>query len=171
MSTTTTAVRPLASLPLVVVGGGLLVAVFDAVFACTWWAVAADVGPMRILQSIGAGLLGEASFAGGWRSAAIGAAAHGFIAICMVGAYAFAALRLPVLVRQPLRYGAAYGLFLYGFPVQQSLVAAFPEITPLALLPTAAACALVLAAASWHWVERPAMQWKGKRIVEALPAV
>ena len=115
MSTTTTAVRPpRASLPLVVVGGGLLVAVFDAVFACTWWAIAAGVGPMRILQSIGAGLLGEASFAGGWRSVAIGAAAHGFIAICMVGAYVFAAARLPVLVRQPLRWGAAYGLFLYA---------------------------------------------------------
>lgn len=115
MSTTTTAVRPpRASLPLVVVGGGLLVAVFDVVFACTWWAIAADVGPMRILQSIGAGLLGEASFAGGWRSAAIGAAAHGFIAVCMVGAYVFAAPRLPVLVRQPLRWGAAYGLFLYA---------------------------------------------------------
>ena len=115
MSSTTTAVRPpRASLPLVVVGGGLLVAVFDAVFACTWWAVAAGVGPMRILQSIGAGLLGEASFAGGWRSAAIGAAAHGVIATCMVGAYVFAAPRLPVLVRQPLRWGAGYGLFLYA---------------------------------------------------------
>lgn len=114
MSTTTTAVRPpRASLPLVV-GGGLLVAVFDAVFACTWWAVAAGVGPMRVLQSIGAGLLGEASFAGGWRSAAIGAAAHGLIAICMVGGYVFVAPRLPVLVRQPLRWGAGYGLFLYA---------------------------------------------------------
>ena len=114
MSSTTTAVRPpRTSLPLVV-GGGLLVAVFDAVFACTWWAVAAGVGPMRILQSIGAGLLGEASFAGGWRSAASGAAAHAVIAICMVGAYVFAAQRLPVLVRQPLRWGAGYGLFLYA---------------------------------------------------------
>ena len=114
MSTTTTAVRPpRTSLPLVV-GGGLLVAVFDAVFACTWWAVAAGVGPMRILQSIGAGLLGGASFAGGWRSAAIGAAAHAVIAICMVGAYVSAAPRLPVLVRQPLRWGAGYGLFLYA---------------------------------------------------------
>lgn len=114
MSTTTTAVRPpRTSLPLVV-GGGLLVAVFDAVFACTWWAIAAGVGPMRILQSIGAGLLGEASFAGGWRSAAIGAAAHCFIAICMVGAYVFATSRLPVLMRRPLRWGVAYGLFLYA---------------------------------------------------------
>ena len=114
MSSTTTAVRPpRTSLPLVV-GGGLLVAVFDAVFACTWWAVAAGVGPMRILQSIGAGLLGEASFAGGWHSAAIGAAAHVVIAIGMVGAYVLAAPRLSILVRQPLRWGAGYGLFLYA---------------------------------------------------------
>lgn len=114
MSTTATAVRPpRAFLPLVV-GGGLLVAVFDLVFACTWWAVAAGVGPMRILQSIGAGLLGEASFAGGWRSAAIGAVAHCLIAFCMVGAYVSAASRQPFLARRPLRWGAAYGLFLYG---------------------------------------------------------
>ena len=32
----------------------------------------------------------------------------------MVGAYMFAAPRLPVLARQPLRWGAAYGLFLYA---------------------------------------------------------
>lgn len=114
MSTTATAVRPpRAFLPLVV-GGGLLVAAFDAIFACAWWAVAAGIGPMRILQSIGAGLLGEASFAGGWRSAAIGAAAHWFIATCMVAACVLAAPRLPVLVRRPLRWGAAYGLFLYA---------------------------------------------------------
>ena len=114
MSTAATAVRPpRASLPLVV-GGGLLVAVFDLVFACAWWAIAAGVVPMRILQSIGAGLLGEASFAGGWRSAAIGAAAHCIIATCMVGAYVLAAARRPFLARRPLRWGAAYGLFLYG---------------------------------------------------------
>ena len=74
-------------------------------------------------------------------------------------------------MRWPGTRDYSYGLFLYGFPVQQSLVATFPEITPLALLPTSAACALVLAVASWHWIERPTVPWKGTRIGEALPAV
>lgn len=114
MSSAATAVRPPRPFLPLVVGGGLLVAAFDLVFACTWWAIAAGLGPVRILQSIGAGLLGEASFAGGWRSAAIGAAAHCLIACCMVGAYMLAASRRPCLARNPLRWGVGYGLFLYG---------------------------------------------------------
>jgi hypothetical protein len=50
--------------------GGLLVGTFDLLFACTWWKVAHDVPPIRIFQSIGSGLLGEASYEGGMRSAA-----------------------------------------------------------------------------------------------------
>ena len=94
--------------------GGVAVGTFDLVFACTWWAIAAGVPPIRIFQSIGSGLLGEASFEGGLRSAALGGVAHYLIATCMVLAYALLATRLPALVRQPWRWGALYGLFLYG---------------------------------------------------------
>ena len=95
--------------------GGLLVGTFDLVFACTWWKIAHDVPPIRILQSIGSGLLGEASFAGGMRSAAIGGVAHYFIATCMVLAYALVSTRVPALVRRPIAWGVPYGLFLYGW--------------------------------------------------------
>src|SRR5207342_2572215 len=85
-----------------VLPGGLLVGTFDLVFACTWWKVAHDVPPIRIFQSIGSGLLGEASFAGGVRSAAIGGVAHYVIATCMVLAYALVSTRMPTLMRKPV---------------------------------------------------------------------
>jgi hypothetical protein len=104
--------RPLRPGP--VLAGGLLVGTLDLVFACTWWAIAAGVAPMRIFQSIAAGVLGEASFAGGLRSAALGGALHYAIATAMAFAYALAAMRLPGLARHPWRWGPPYGLFLYA---------------------------------------------------------
>ncbi|MCY7355593.1 MAG: acyltransferase [Lysobacter sp.] len=66
----------------------------------------------------------------------------------------------------------SYGLFLYGFPVQQSLAALFPDIVPLAMLPSSAAIALLLAMLSWHLVEQPALRFKGYRgDTDPLPAV
>lgn len=104
--------RPLRAAP--VVAGGLLVGTLDLAFACSWWAIAAGVAPMRIFQSIAAGLLGEASFAGGLRSAALGGVLHYAIATAMVFAYALVATRLPGLARHPWRWGPPYGLFLYA---------------------------------------------------------
>jgi uncharacterized membrane protein YagU involved in acid resistance len=94
--------------------GGLAVGTFDLVFACTWWAVAASVPPVRIFQSIAAGVYGDASFDGGLRTAAVGVIAHYFIAACMVLAYALVASRSPSLMRHPWRWGPAYGLCLYA---------------------------------------------------------
>jgi hypothetical protein len=114
MTTRTATFRaPALRLPPVLLGG-LLVGTFDLVFACTWWKVAHDVPPIRIFQSIGAGLLGDASFEGGVRSAAIGGVAHYFIATCMVLAYALVSTRMPTLLRRPVAWGVPYGLFLYG---------------------------------------------------------
>jgi len=104
--------RPLRAGP--VFGGGLLVGTIDLAFACTWWAIAAGVAPMRIFQSIAAGMLGEASFAGGLGSAALGGVLHYAIATAMVFAYALVATRLPALARHPWRWGPPYGLFLYA---------------------------------------------------------
>lgn len=54
----------------------------------------------------------------------------------------------------------SYGLFLYGFPVQQCILALFPAITPLPLFVLAVAVALCLAGASWHFVENPVLAFK-----------
>ena len=101
---------PLAS----VLAGGIIAGTFDIVYACTFWAIRRAVPAQRILQSVAAGLLGQASFAGGASTAALGLALHYFIALSMAAAYYVVARRWPLLWRRPWLCGAAYGLLLYG---------------------------------------------------------
>jgi hypothetical protein len=87
---------------------------FDIAYACLFWAVKRGVPPVRIFQSVAAGLLGEASFEGGQRTAALGLGLHYFIALSMSGTYYLVARRWPLLWRRPLLCGAGYGLLLYA---------------------------------------------------------
>jgi len=106
----------------------------------------------------------------------IAAVAHGsrwFAPITVIGAIYltfWAAYALPAM-RWPAERDYSYGLFLYGFPVQQALVAWFPQIQPFVLFPVAAAGALMLAALSWHLIEYPVLNWKLRQKTELLPAV
>ena len=54
----------------------------------------------------------------------------------------------------------SYGVFLYAFPVQQAIAALWPGITPLAMFAIAAPTVLLLAMASWHGLEAPALRLK-----------
>ncbi len=96
------------------VAGGVVAGTFDIVYACVFWAIKRGVVPQRILQRVASGLLGEASLTGGWATAALGLVCHYFIAISMAVTYYLVARRWPALWQRPLRYGAAYGLLLYG---------------------------------------------------------
>ena len=96
-----------------VLAGGVLAGALDIVYACLFWAAKADVPPSRIFQSVAAGLLGEAAFAGGTITAALGLFLHFLIACTMALAYYLAARRRPVLARRPVLLGMAYGLLLY----------------------------------------------------------
>lgn len=82
----------------------------------------------------------------------------------------WAAYRLPAM-RWPGGNDYSYGLFLYGFPVQQSLLALMPGLSPLQLLSISAACALLFAVLSWHLIERPALRYKPSPAAPPLPAV
>ena len=97
-----------------VVAGGLIAGTLDIVYACVYWALKRDVPAQRILQSVAAGLLGEASFDGGWATAGLGLTLHYLIAVSMSVVYYLAARRLPLLRRRPLVCGAGYGLLLYA---------------------------------------------------------
>lgn len=94
--------------------GGFIAGALDILYAIVFWAVRADVPAMRILQSVAAGLLGSASFTGGWQTAALGLFLHFFIAVSMSFAYFAVALRWRVLSRFPWPLGALYGLILYA---------------------------------------------------------
>lgn len=97
-----------------VLAGGLVAGTLDIFYACAFWALRAGVPPRRIFQSVAAGLLGPASFAGGARTAALGLALHFFIATSMSVTYYVIASRYVALHRRPALYGASYGLLLYG---------------------------------------------------------
>ncbi len=62
----------------------------------------------------------------------------------------------------------SYGVYLYGWPVQQTLVALLPGAGALVLLAPALALTVMVAALSWHFVEAPAL--KLKRRLLAAPA-
>lgn len=81
--------------------------------ACVYWAIAKDVAPERIFQSVASGLLGKAAFKGGAQTAALGLALHFGIMAVMATVYVLASLRLPILTRRPVLMGIGYGLATY----------------------------------------------------------
>jgi peptidoglycan/LPS O-acetylase OafA/YrhL len=54
----------------------------------------------------------------------------------------------------------SYGLYIYAFPVQQSVAALFPGISPWRMILISAPITLTLAALSWHLVEKKALGLK-----------
>lgn len=65
-------------------------------------------------------------------------------------------------LRSAGKYGDfSYGIYLWAWPVQQSLVVAIGKEAPIAIhLALALLCTFVLAAISWHLVEKPALRMK-----------
>jgi peptidoglycan/LPS O-acetylase OafA/YrhL len=57
----------------------------------------------------------------------------------------------------------SYGTYIYAFPVQQSLVALHPGMGAGALFAASLVATLVLAVASWHVVEHPALAFVRRR--------
>ena len=93
--------------------GTLAVGILDIIDAFVFFGLRSGVSPVRILQSIAAGLLGRASFSGGWRTAVLGLALHFFIAFVVVLVYLLASRRLPILTRDYIACGLAYGVLVY----------------------------------------------------------
>lgn len=69
--------------------------------------------PVHILQCIASGLFGPAAFNGGLVSASIGLILHFGLSIAMAGAFVAAATKLHTLLRQPVLWGALYGVGLF----------------------------------------------------------
>lgn len=77
---------------------------------------------------------------------------------------AVATLTLWLAYRFPMRAGPhadpSYGVYLYGFPVQQLWLSALPALSPLALTALALPVAWLLGLLSWRHVEAPALRFK-----------
>lgn len=57
----------------------------------------------------------------------------------------------------------SYGIFLYGFPIQQSLLASAQGFAPLSLFIATTAITLPFAALSWYGIEQPVTSWRRRR--------
>jgi peptidoglycan/LPS O-acetylase OafA/YrhL len=56
----------------------------------------------------------------------------------------------------------SYGVYVYSFPIQQTLVQRIPGIEPAPLFAMAMTLTLVVAALSWHCLEQPALGLKSR---------
>ena len=97
-----------------IVAGTLVIGTVDAAYAIIFWGMR-GVAPIRIFQSIAAGLLGRAAFNGGLRSETLGLALHYCISLGIVVVYWIASRSLPLLMRRPIVCGAIYGVLVYLF--------------------------------------------------------
>jgi hypothetical protein len=86
--------------------GGLLAGAIDIGAAC----VIFHATPAPVLKSIAAGIAGRpAAHAGGMDMVLLGAFLQAFISVVAAGIYAFASMRLPILIRQWLIMGILFG--------------------------------------------------------------
>lgn len=58
----------------------------------------------------------------------------------------------------------SYGVYIYAFPVQQSIAALIPGVSPLSMMSIAILISFSLAALSWHLLERRALGLKERYV-------
>lgn len=92
--------------------GTLVVGTLDILDALIFFGLR-GARPMRIFQSIAAGLLGRDAFQGGVATALLGGVLHFFIAFVIVAVYFLAGRRAPFLVRHAVPMGVLYGIAVY----------------------------------------------------------
>ena len=56
----------------------------------------------------------------------------------------------------------SYGMYIYAFPIQQSVVSLLPDVSVLVMLMISFLCTLVLSILSWHMVEKKCLRLKVK---------
>jgi len=93
--------------------GGLVVGTLDILDAFIFFGIRNGVKPMRILQSIAAGVLGRASFQDGYPSAALGVLLHFTIATGIVTTCYLLAFRIKLIVEKPIVAGMIFGIGAY----------------------------------------------------------
>ena len=101
-----------ASVGRAILVGTLVVGVLDAADALIFFGLR-GARPIRIFQSIAAGLLGRASFSGGLRTAALGVVLHFVVAFCIVTTFVVASRWIPALRLRPIVFGLFYGVAAY----------------------------------------------------------
>ena len=94
--------------------GGLIAGCLDLTAAFIAFGLQ-GTAPVRIMQSIASGLLGMDSYAGGFKTAALGVALHFLIATGATAVFYLLSRRLKFMVRQAIIAGLLYGAAVYFF--------------------------------------------------------
>jgi peptidoglycan/LPS O-acetylase OafA/YrhL len=55
----------------------------------------------------------------------------------------------------------SYGIYIYAWPIQQSVATLIPSVSILNMILTSGAITILLSAASWHFIEKHALKLKG----------
>ncbi|MFP6556756.1 acyltransferase family protein [Paraburkholderia sp. B3] len=72
----------------------------------------------------------------------------------------------PLLHRFVPRSDYSFGIYVYGFPIQQCVAHLWPNLDPLISLLIAGPVIFACAFASWHCIERPAIRWTRRRLAK-----
>lgn len=116
--------------------GTLAVGVLDLADALVFFGLR-GARPIRIFQSIAAGLLGRASFSGGVPTALLGVILHFFIAFLIVTTCVVASRWVPLLRARPILSGVFYGIGVYlvmNLVVLPQSAAGKPTFVPVVVL-------------------------------------
>ena len=114
-ATTRTEGEPAPSPLRAILLGGLLAGIGDITYAIVMLHFRGGRTPLWTLQSVASGLLGEASFDGGWPTGLLGLACHFTIATGAAATYWAASRRLAVLREHPVLSGMLFGIGVYLF--------------------------------------------------------
>jgi len=114
---TTTSIRTSAATPNLaglglVLAGGLLGGALDLAFAFLYYGPSGAT-PVRILQFIASGVLGQGSFQMGLESAALGAFCHFFISVSAAAIYYLVSLRFAFLTRRVVISAVVFGILVF----------------------------------------------------------
>lgn len=116
--------RPSAAKAILV--GGLIAGALDITYACIFFGLRNHVSPIRILQSVARGALGQNAFQGGLKTAALGLFFHFLIALTAATVYFSLSRALRFMVTHPIICGILYGacvyLFMYGIVMRVSAI-------------------------------------------------
>jgi len=94
--------------------GGLAAGAFDLIDAFVFFGLRSGARPVPILHGIAAGFLGrDAARAGGVPTAIVGLLSHFLVAFCIVTVFVLASRVLPLLRKQWVTCGIAFGVAAY----------------------------------------------------------
>ena len=109
-----------------IVIGGLIAGTLDITYACLFFGIRNHVTPIRILQSVARGALGQRAFQGELKTAALGLFFHFLIALTAAAVYVFASRALRFMITHAILCGILYGLgvylFMYGIVMRVSAI-------------------------------------------------